>query len=203
MSKMPYLNTWKQKLAQTHGPAAANRLAEEIQVQFEQLLRETPLPASKKWQQRLKAIVLPGLALYQTLKTEYSGSPEQALVETDELFHAGFFIPQQIGIPIINRLLLDPFPLIRAVMRPEAVSELEPGEIELVEDSADCLAFNIHRCLTLEILTARGAPELTPLFCATDDWLAALMPKIRWERTQTLGRGGATCDFCWKRNKSL
>jgi hypothetical protein len=26
-----------------------------------------------------------------------------------------------------------------------------------------------------------------------------LPPSIRWERTQTLGRGGSYCDFRWRR----
>ena len=47
---------------------------------------------------------------------------------------------------------------------------------------------------------AQGAPELTPICCQVDDWMMEnLPPSIRWERTQTLGRGGAVCDFRWRR----
>jgi hypothetical protein len=49
-------------------------------------------------------------------------------------------------------------------------------------------------------LTEYGFPELTPHFCRLDDVLAAeAAPSVRFERTQTLARGGTLCDFRYAR----
>lgn len=59
----------------------------------------------------------------------------------------------------------------------------------------------MHSCFYLNVLTAYGAPELTPVYCQMDDLLyGALSPSVRWRRTKTLGRGDDCCDFCWSRS---
>jgi hypothetical protein len=197
MANMPYFNLWKQELAKTHGQAEASCLANEIQERHAQLSKTIPVPSGKILRTRREKLLLPGLALYQTLKSEH-GQIDKALAETNLLFRTAFFRVERFGIPLLN-YLPDPFPLIRPVLRSYAVSEYGPGELEVLEDSPDCFALKIYRCYLIDTLTAQGASELTPLFCATDDWLAELLPRIRWERTQTLGRGGAFCDFCWRK----
>ena len=200
MANMPYFNLWKQELAKAHGQLEASRLVNEIRERYAQLSETIPIPNGKILRTRREKLLLPGLALYQTLKNEY-GQVDKALVETDLLFRAAFFRVERFGIPLLN-YLPNPFPLVRLVMRGSAVSEYGPGELEVLEDSPDCFSMQIYCCYLLDRLTAQGAPELTPLFCATDDWLAELLPRVRWERTQTLGRGGAFCDFCWSRSRS-
>jgi hypothetical protein len=74
-----------------------------------------------------------------------------------------------------------------------------PGAHEVVEDSALCFAANTYRCFILDTLTEYGAPELTTLYCKTDDWLAEALPGVRWQRTTTLAAGGECCDFRWYR----
>lgn len=72
----------------------------------------------------------------------------------------------------------------------------ERGQTEMVENSARCLAFNVHRCVFLDALAEYGARELTQVFCKSDDIIyAALPPTMRWERTKTLGRGDDCCNF--------
>ncbi len=199
MRTVSALNLWQWELAKTYGQPKASRLADEIQVRHAQLSAVIPAPAGKILRARREKLLLPGLALYQTLKHEF-GQIDQALAETDRLFRVAFFRVEQFGIPLLN-YLPQPFPLLRPVLRGYAVSEYGPGELEVLEDSPDCFALKIYRCYIFDALTAQGVPELTPLFCATDDWLAELLPRVRWERIQTLGRGGAYCDFCWRREK--
>jgi hypothetical protein len=200
MKNMPYLNLWRRELAKTHGQFDASRLANEIRERYKQLSGAVPIPNGKILRMRREKLLLPGLALYQILKAEY-GQADRALAETDLLFRAAFFRMEQFGIPLL-KYLPDPFPLVHMAMRGSAVSEYGPGELEVLEDSPDCFALKVYRCYILDTLTAYGAPELTALFCATDDWLSELMPRVRWERTQTLGRGGSYCDFCWRRENS-
>jgi hypothetical protein len=197
MKNMPYLNLWKRELTKTHGQPVASRLADGIHECYEQLSAAIPVPTGKILKTRRERLLLPGLALYQTLKNEY-GQADKALAEADVLFRAAFFRVERSGIPLLN-YLPDPFPLARMAMRGSAVSEYGPGELDVLEDSPNCFAMKVYHCYLLDTLTAYGTPELTALFCATDDWLAELLPRVRWERTQTLGRGGAYCDFCWRR----
>ena len=172
-------------------------MVDEIRERYTQLSRVIPIPDGKTLRMRREKLILPGLALYQILRTKY-GQADKALAETDMLFRAAFFRVERFGIPLLN-YLPDPFPLVRMVMRGSAVSEYGPGELEVLDDSPDCFAMKVNRCYLLDTLTVQGAPELTALFCSTDDWMAKLLPRVRWERTQTLGRGGTYCDFCWRR----
>lgn len=62
--------------------------------------------------------------------------------------------------------------------------------------------FNFTRCLYKDVCDEQGCPELCPVFCANDDIaFTGLMPKIRFEREQTLGKGGSCCDFHFIKNK--
>ena len=79
-------------------------------------------------------------------------------------------------------------------------SDLPNGQ-EIVQNDKDCFAINVYQCFIYDAMKRSNTPELTPVFCATDDWLSAEMPKISWRRTQTLGRGDELCDFCWCRNQ--
>ena len=141
--------------------------------------------------------MLPGLSLYRALLEEESDR-QKVLAEMDRLFRAAFFTGMEPGIRMLNHLP-DPFPIVKPVLKSMTRQEYLPGSQEVVEDSPDGFAVQVYRCFIFDTLSAHGAPELTALYCNTDDWLAELMPKVRWERTQTLGRGGEYCDFCWRR----
>ena len=55
---------------------------------------------------------------------------------------------------------------------------------------------SINGCVYFETLSAYGAPELGTIFCALDNFVFdEVSPYIRWERTQTIARGGELCDF--------
>jgi hypothetical protein len=136
-------------------------------------------------------------AIYKAL-LEQSDDRQKALAEVDILFRAAFFPAMMRGIRVLN-YLPDPFPIVRPVLKMMTRDEYLPGAQEIVEDGADCFALNVYRCLILDTLAEHHAQELTASFCSTDDWLAELMPKISWERTKTLGRGGDCCDFRWCR----
>ena len=93
-----------------------------------------------------------------------------------------------------------PIALFRQITRWVMRSSFPPEgwETEWVDAGDQCVAFDIHRCFYLDVLTAYGAPELTPLYCKLDDLMYENMsPGIRWARTRTLGRGDDLCDFRW------
>ena len=62
--------------------------------------------------------------------------------------------------------------------------------------------FDFTRCLYKDVCDAEDCPELCCVFCANDDIaFTGLMPKIRFERSGTLGRGDSCCDFHFIKNK--
>ena len=61
--------------------------------------------------------------------------------------------------------------------------------------------FDMTRCIYKDICDAEGCPELCRVFCENDDIaFSGLMPKIRFERSGTLGRGDDRCDFHFIKN---
>jgi hypothetical protein len=147
----------------------------------------------------LRQLILPGLALYQTLQ-DFTAPYESCLAETERLFKAILFLNQCRFTSWINRLP-DPFPLVRLMLRQVERTSHDEAQQEIVEDSPQAFAFDTHHCFILYVLRFYQAPEFTPLYCASDDWVAEAMPKVRWLRTKTLGRGDAVCYFRLERGK--
>lgn len=196
---MPHLNVWQRVLAEKRGEVEAALLAARAQARYDELYARRPRFAHRALRSHLEQNILPGLALYQTLREE-DDDQEAILAEMETLFEAAFARLRKL-MPLLGRTL-DPF----AVFRKAAHWVLRFGfppqgwEMEWVEDSDRCLAFNVRHCIYLDVLTAYGVPELTALYCKTDDWLSEALPSsITWERTKTLGRGDDRCDFRWCR----
>lgn len=56
--------------------------------------------------------------------------------------------------------------------------------------------FNLRQCIYWELTQQYGCPELCCVYCENDEVsFAGLLPKIRFERTGTLGNGSSCCDF--------
>ena len=195
---MKHAQKWQNWLGRRYGPHEAQRLISKAIDVFDQTWVEDVGEWERVYRNTLRKRILPVLSIYKVLLEE-GGDPEKVLEEVEELMRISFFTPMLQGIRILN-LLPDPFPIIRPTLRWMTKEDL-PGSQEVIEDSRDCFALNVYRCFTLDTLTVFGAPELTHLFCNTDDWLSEAMSKVSWERTKTLGRGDEVCDFRWCRQK--
>ncbi len=77
-------------------------------------------------------------------------------------------------------------------------------EIEMLEQSAERLSFNVVRCRYAEMYHALGLSELgASLSCHRDFKLAeGFSPEIRLDRTQTIMEGSPFCDFRFHKRKS-
>jgi hypothetical protein len=197
---MPHLRAFEQGLASIHGDVPATILAARMQARYDTLYPTRPRFAHPALRWHLTDQILPGLALYQTLRdsaAERGLTPQAALAETGVVL-------QRLDV-MANRLpLLRHVPFTFALFRRAAVAMLllypsKGWDIQVVENSQRSFAFTVTRCFYIEVLTAYGAPELTPHFCQLDDIaFAGLPPCITWERSTTLARGGACCDFRWR-----
>lgn len=199
MARMPHSRTWQQSLSGMVDHQKALALVSRAQAFYDGFLVAYVAETNRANWKTLITRILPGLSIYKALLEE-NGDQQKALADVDILFRAAFFSRRMQGIRILN-YFPDPFPIVKPVLKIMTKDEYMPSSQEIVEDSADCYAVNIYRCFILDTLIKHGARELTACFCNTDDWLAEALPKIGWERTQTLGRGGDCCDFRWRRIK--
>lgn len=193
--RMPHLDAWQHELAKSRGAIGAALFAGRVQARYDALYAQRPRFTHPALRQHLEENILPGLALYQELRVE--SAPETALAEAEELFAAAFMGLTAL-FPFVKRLP-DPFAVFRVAAKWMLRTSYpdEGWEMPITEDTNDCIAFDVrNRCFYLDILTAYGAPELTPAFCKMDDLLySQLAPEIIFTRTKTLGRGDDCCDF--------
>jgi hypothetical protein len=197
--QMPHLALWQRALGEKRGEAEAAQLVARAESRYDELYARRPHLPSRALRFHLQRGILPGLALYQAMLE--SGLDRQAALAEIESLPISALAGLRRLLPLLGRLP-DPFAVFRRVeswgMR--FGLPVEGWDFEPLEDSEDCVAFNIRRCFYLDTLSSYGAPELTPVYCAQDDVLFALLPpSITWERTMTLGRGHDRCDFRWCR----
>lgn len=195
--RIPWLATWEAGLAETQGKMTAALLAARVQARYSELYTGRPRFAHPVLRVHLERFILPGLALYQILR-EHEHDQAAALAEVERLFVPSFGHKRDWFA--LLRPLRRPFPLLRRVLHAGMRVGFPPEgwEVEWLENSDRAYAFNIRRCFYLQMFTYYGAPELTAAFCKNDDIRFGQMPpSITWSRTQTLGRGGAMCDFRW------
>ena len=200
MPRMPHSRVWQHSLSRLYDDQKATVLISSAQAYYDDYCSQHSVEANRANRITLKSRVLPGLSIYKAMHGE-NDDQQQVLVEMDALFRAAFFTKRMQGIRLLN-LLSDPFSIVKPILKMMTKDEYLPGSQEIIEDSKDCFALNVYRCFILDTLEKHQAKELTALYCNTDDWLAAVLPKISWARTKTLGRGGDCCDFRWCRTKS-
>lgn len=194
--RMPHLDISQRVLAETRGEVKAALLAARVQARYDELYARRPHFHRPALRRHLEASILPGLALYQTLREERD-EQEAVMAEIDRLFTAWAEHSDPSKLMRIMRHLPDPFAILRIGNRLVLKTSFPPEgwTFEWVEDSDQCIAYDIRECFYLNVLTAYGAPELTAHFCQGDDLVFGNIPGVSWERTKTIGRGDDRCDF--------
>jgi len=194
----PRLRAWQQSLRKEYGPVDAAFFGAKVQSRYEELYARRPRFCRRALRAHLEENILPGVALYQTLLGE-GLNPNAALDMITDLNRA--VILQKYGrFKPLARLPIF-FPLFRWIVRGMMRFNFPPEgwDTEWVEDSPRRMAFNLHSCFYHRVLSYYGVPELTAIFCDSDDeMMEAFGPAVRFERSTTIGRGGALCDFCYR-----
>lgn len=196
---MPHHQEAAATLAAHQGEAAAAVTVAQMQTRYAALRQQQPRFRQPALQWHFDRQILPGLAFYLTLR---EGGMEQAAAfsATESFFQRAFSQAQQL-LPALARTP-DPFAAFRwlSKLAQRFLFPRDGWQITQYEDNHHAYAFTVHRCFYKDVLTAYGAPELTPLYCHLDDATFARLPAtILWQRTQTLGRGDDCCDFRWQR----
>jgi nucleotidyltransferase/DNA polymerase involved in DNA repair len=193
--EMPYRDLWLREIAGLLGALPGHDLMERVEARYAELYQERTHYDHPALREHLEENILPGLALYETLRQD--GHHERAALKTVERLFALSMAPRRRQLERMGRLPFF-FGLLRVVTR-WVMTHSYPvtgWDTSWPREGRNVVAFDIHRCFYLDVLTDYGAPELTPVYCHLDDLLYdGLWPGIRWQRTGTLGRGDDCCDF--------
>lgn len=198
-ARMPNLARWQRAWREAQGTIDAAVFAADVQRRYDALYAQRPRFQQGALQSHLDDNILPGLAVYQVLREK--GLPQDDALDHVQTLLATMVQPARRWLQRLGRFPWF-FPVFRALIRFEMRVGFPPEGWRTVwiENSAALVAFDMHRCFFLDVLTAYDAPELTPLYCYLDVLLIeGVSPYLSWERTQTLALGGTCCDFRYRR----
>ena len=197
--RMPYADLWRRELADRLDPGAAAELMARVEARHAELYRDRTHYDHPALRQHLEDNILPGLALYRSLLDD--GYDEADALPVVESLLAADILRRRRPLALLGRLPFF-FWLLRAVTPRFMARSFPPQgwQVEWRDEGRDVVAFDMKSCFYLDVLTAYGAPELTPVYCRLDDLIYEdLSSHVRWERTRTLGRGDDCCDFRFRR----
>jgi len=199
--QLPKRKHWERELIRAWGEDATRIFMARAQARYAELLDQARRYDNKALRQHFEDNILPALAAYSILLMD-GMEKESAGRVIDSLLEAGVETTRRMyrfwgRFPFF-------FDMLRLTLKPMMTSQFpERWNVEWLELGPDLVGLNCRACFYLEMLTEYGFPELTPHFCRLDDLLAAeAAPSIRFERTQTLARGGTLCDFRYARVKA-
>ena len=196
-----YMQVWQPRIEEQFGKKESRRIVAGIHHHYQKYLKDAPPVRSRALRSHLERSIFPLLALYQSL-LEAGFTREESLDACQKLFFQTLE-KQRKQQEILGKLPFA-YSLYRWLVKPfmQIGFPDEGFEVEWVEHSREQIAFNMRGCFYLNTLAQYGASELTPIFCNADDFIyKASSPHIKWQRTQTLAKGGTHCDFRYIRQK--
>ena len=192
--KSNYIINGFQQTVQERFSAQSKALNEACMRRLAQLRVENK-DASKEKQRHLEGQILPGIAVYETLKTVMT--PEEAFrtvhgyVEAYAL-SARKMLVGLLRLPELYRLV----PGISVRMVHKIFNGAAGVAAKEYRTAGGVMRIDMVKCPYHETCVRYGCPELCACFCDSDDIAYDNMhPKLIWHRTKTLGRGGDCCDF--------
>ena len=171
-----------------------------ITVFFERLatLRKENSGASKEKQRHLEGQILPGIAIYETLKTVVPKDEALQTVHGYTEQHARKMRKVLLALMHIPGLYRK-VPEIFAAQTRKMFGEKAGFSAREIQTDGGVWRIDMIKCPYRDMCVHYGCPELCRCFCDSDDIsYSNLHPKLYWHRTKTLGRGDNLCNFCLK-----
>lgn len=177
------------------GSERGRAVFQKTEAAYQSLLHQVNDRKNKAVQEHLEQKLLPPLAFYRTLQSEGILQEKAFALVREESRKAA-----EIKKDKMKGLAKMPFAYtiyrlsVKKYMRKNFPEE--GWHTKWVSCNGKEIHFDLHRCLYWEVTNALGCPELCSIYCENDDIsFSGLMPKIRFERTGTLGNGAQCCDF--------
>lgn len=182
----------KRKLAAEYGEEKVERAWNRAGRYLERLWEKyEAIPRGEKWHAYNN--ILPRIALYRALEREFPGKAMgmmDAAVE-DAATRAGKMLGAVTALPLMPEVFLRVF----GYMTKKLFGPSCGFEQTFYQEDKKELRFDMTKCPYCKYCKKCGCTELTHTFCDSDIYCYGNLPGIGFSRTQTLGTGGACCDF--------
>lgn len=162
---------------------------------YQDLLSEADHRSNAAIQNHLQLKFFPTLAYYKALRAENIGQDEALQYVREETHKAANAQKETMR-------KLGSMPFAYTIFRLGAKKHMRKNfpskgwKTEWIKCGQKEIHFNLHTCLYWEAAKMYDCPELCCIFCENDDIsFSGLLPKIRFERSGTLGTGSPYCDF--------
>lgn len=142
--------------------------------------------------------IFPAASVYLTLKEHLGKDEAYRMVEEPILKRAesiGKKLAVLMRIPGVPGLFVKMWdPLTRKLF-----GEKNGFQNVFYPKQKDEFRMDIISCPYVRYFKELGCPELTKIYCTCDDKVYGRLPGLRFQRNETIGRGGERCDFCIRR----
>ena len=187
--------------AQTFGAQAGGAIFQAAEDRYQALLREMP-DAGPVLRDHFQRKLYPPLAYYQALRA-VGQDQETALA------HVSAASRQAAQAKRSDMAKLARLPFAYSIYRLFVKSYMQKNfpdagwETQWVRCDSREIHFNLRRCVYWDTVRAHGCPELCRVYCENDNIaFSGLLPRIRFQRSGTLGTGGDCCDFHFFRQRT-
>jgi len=177
-------------------PIIGDEKYKQIVTRYQGLFKKHELPQHPALRSHLIEGILPGLAFYKVLR-ENGESQESALAVIDRAFDV-LFSDNFAKMKKLGRLRFI-YSFLRIYIKPAMRSYPAEGwKIDWLQNDRNAIRFDMKSCFYFDTFSKYDAPELTASFCRVDDLTYGTMSLyIQWQRSKTIARGAACCDFCF------
>lgn len=185
---------------QTFGTEKGAAIFQQTETIYQELLNNADYKNNEAIQNHLQLKLFPPMAYYKALYAN-GISKEKALEYVKQETHKAALIKRDEMQKLAN------MPFAYNIYRMGVKKYIKKNfpdigwQTEWIRCDKKEIHFNLHRCIYWDLTNLYECPELCCVYCENDDIsFSGLMPKIRFERSGTLGNGASYCDFHFKRN---
>jgi hypothetical protein len=183
----------KSKLAKAYNELPDIQHKVQIQQELELLLKSS-ICNDRMLNKHLVYSILPAVAFYRVLEVNTYNKDTILNIISASIFAAdrnlaGTF--QKLGkLPFF-------FSLFRIMCRSSLkyVYGKTGWDMRWIVNNSREIKWNCHSCFYDKELKKCGVPDLTRIFCQSDDLVYGNIPGIEWKRGKTIGNGDEICDF--------
>ena len=171
------------------------KMRQNVLIKIDDLIKESSYKDEKNYGHLCN--IFSSMAFYYVLQKNGKTKEESLDIVKNAMYK--FIVPQKIkmqkisSIPGFIKLMKWSFPL--KIKRNNGAG----WDIVYPECNKDEYAFNVRKCIYAQIFSLYHVKELGPVFCHVDDILYGNLPKISFEYTQTICRGGSVCDYIFRK----
>ena len=195
------LSFLKKDCKELFGTEEGEALYKRVQAKFVELLAEN-VSDNPILQEHFQRKLLPPLAYYLVLR-EHGFGEEPALTYVKKETHKAAAVKQEE----MRKMAQLPFAytIYRMGVKKQKKKNFPPEgwETRWVRCNGKEIHFDLCSCIYWETTQKYHCPELCTVYCENDQIsFSGLLPKIRFERSGTLGEGASCCDFHFFKNAS-